>query len=91
MPPKKRRCWYPETMKKAVNAVLKKKMGYFKAAKCFSVPQTTLEDFVRKCKNSDLGVNDIVTQAIGRKPVLSHEIENELARYCQVMDEGITD
>lgn len=87
MPPKKRRCWDPEVMKKAVDAVLKKEMGYFKAAKYFSVPQTTLEDYVRKCKNSDLDINKIINQSIGRKPVLPQEIENELARYSQVMDE----
>lgn len=87
MPPRKRRSWDPEVMKTAVNAVLNKEMGYLKAAKCFGVPQTTLEDYVRKCKNSDLDINKIVHQAIGRRPVLTQEIEDELARYCQVMDE----
>lgn len=35
--------WSEESMREAVQAVLDREMGYYKAAKQFHVPQTTLE------------------------------------------------
>jgi len=61
-------------------------MDYLKATKTFNVPQTTLEVYVKKCRNTNISVNKVVNQSIGRKPVFSEEMENELAHYCRVMD-----
>ena len=40
-------------MKNAVNKVLSKKMGYKKAVQAYSIPQTTLECYVKKLRQED--------------------------------------
>lgn len=44
--PGKRRKWDEKSMKNAVDAVVKGEMGYFKAARLYEVPQTTLVPFL---------------------------------------------
>ena len=41
---KRRKLWDPESMTRAMNAVISKEMGVNKAAEQFDVPQTTLKD-----------------------------------------------
>ena len=80
---KKHKQWDPEDMKEAINAVRGGEMGYLKASKLFFVPKSTLEDYV---KQSDKTPEELVAVPIGRKPVLSPEMENDLVSYCLEMD-----
>ena len=70
-------------MIEAVNAVKKKKMGYLKASKVYNVPKSTLEDYV-KHKTKD--INALINTKLGRKCSLGDELEEELVRYCKVME-----
>lgn len=81
----KRKLWDPEAMKRAVEAVRTKEMGYKKAVQLFNVPRATLKDYV---KNSEKSVEDVVYSKMGRKPVLPVELEEELANYCMQMDKN---
>lgn len=90
---KKHRQWDPNQMKLAINAVRAKEMGYFKASKLFSVPKSTLEDYV---KQTDKTPEQLLNIPIGRKPVLTSEMEENLVSYCLEMDRrfygiGVTD
>jgi hypothetical protein len=40
--------WSTDSMNLAIQAVINKEMGYYKAAKQFNVPQTTLERHTKK-------------------------------------------
>lgn len=79
----KRKQWNPDSMKKAVEAVRMKEMGYKKAAKMFNVPRATLKDYVKKFEKS---VEEVVSGKMGRKPVLPVELEEELVNYCLEME-----
>ena len=68
-------------MENAVKAVSNKEMGLLKASKFYSVPRSTLKDYV---KNN--GKNTIDAR-IGRKPILPLELEKDLERYCLEMED----
>jgi hypothetical protein len=57
-----------------VEAVLRKEMGYLKAARHFCVPQT-LERYVKQRQESD---NEDITTKLGRKPIFSPDLESDL-------------
>lgn len=79
---KKRKTWDPEQMKKAIDAVRSKTMGYKKAVKMFGVPRTTLRRLVH-----DLGESEkIVEKPLGRKTVLPPNIEKKLVEYILLME-----
>lgn len=46
-----RQSWSEESMHLAIQEVINGNMGYFKASKAYSVPQTTLENRVKKAKS----------------------------------------
>lgn len=82
-------------MREAVQAVLDGKMGYYKAAKQFDVPQTTLE---RKVKAARLVLNETSDEKLPipikvplgpRLPVFSVSEENELCAYLLEMEERL--
>ncbi|CAH1991983.1 unnamed protein product [Acanthoscelides obtectus] len=77
-----RKLWEKGSMEEAVAAVRDGRMGYLKAAKQFNVPRSTL---FRLCKQHGEPVTVCDTR-LGRKPVLSIELENELADYLLDMD-----
>ncbi|CAH0721624.1 unnamed protein product, partial [Brenthis ino] len=81
----KRKLWDPQAMKKAIEAVRTKEMGYKKAVKLFNVPRATLKDYVKK---SDKSVDDIVSGKMERKPILPVELEEELVNYCLQMEKN---
>nr|CAI5854507.1 unnamed protein product [Callosobruchus analis] len=60
--------WSEQSMKNAVNAVVKREMGYKLAAKTYSVPQTTLE---RKVKAARVALEDPATSATSRIGIYS--------------------
>ena len=79
----KHKKWDPNQMKLAVNAVRAKEMGYLKASKLFGVPKSTLEDYVKQPNKTP---EELIAVSIGRKPVLSSELEESLVVYCLEMD-----
>ncbi|KAK9719307.1 CENP-B N-terminal DNA-binding domain [Popillia japonica] len=80
---KKHKTWNPDQMKLAIRAVREKEMGYLKALKVFDVPKSTLKDYV---KQFDKTPEQLVAAPIGRRPVLSLEMEEDLVSYCLEMD-----
>lgn len=82
MPPKHKK-WNPNDMIGAINAVRSKQMGYLKASKTFGVPKGTVERYAKSNKTPE----ELVGLSIGRKPVLSPELENELVQYALSMEE----
>lgn len=63
---KKRKAWDPDQMKKAIEAVRTKVMGYKRAAKTLSVPISTLK---RLAKDSQQSLDLLVRKPLGRKPI----------------------
>ncbi|KAK9708358.1 CENP-B N-terminal DNA-binding domain [Popillia japonica] len=49
-----RQSWSQESIEGAIEEVLSGRMGYLKAAKSFTVPQSTLEDRVKKVRSNQL-------------------------------------
>jgi hypothetical protein len=80
---KNKKSWDPKQMVAAVNAVRKKDMGLKKAAIPFSFPRSTLKDYVKKGEHD---VEKRVLGNLGRKPVLSPELENEFVKLCLNME-----
>jgi hypothetical protein len=69
-------------MRSAVQAVKDKEMGFLKAVKTFNVPMSTLLDYVKSANSEER-----LSSSIGRKCALGNELQIELAKYCQIMDE----
>ncbi|CAH2006682.1 unnamed protein product [Acanthoscelides obtectus] len=82
MPPKKRKQWNAEAMKRAVEAVKTKEMGTLKASKAFGVPKSTLIDYVISKKPDDT----LLAIKLGRKPTLTNELEESLVEYALEME-----
>lgn len=74
--------WNPENMKNAIEAIKSKQMGYLKASKSFNVPKSTLELYVKRGQP----LEEQCTIKIGRKPVLTSEMEEDLVQHCLEMD-----
>lgn len=83
MPPKKRKQWTEENMKRAIMAVRNKNMGLGRASIYFEVPKSTLKD---KVNSGDNDLNKLVSTKLGRKPVLDSELEQSLVKYCLDME-----
>ncbi|CAH1972182.1 unnamed protein product [Acanthoscelides obtectus] len=81
MPPKKRKQWNAEAMKRAVEAVKNKELGTLKASKAFGVPKSTLIDYVISKKPVTL-----LAIKLGRKPTLTNELEEALVEYALEME-----
>ena len=73
-------------MKAAIEAIRNKEMGSYKASRVFSLPQTTLERYVKDRQKSS---REIVKTKLGRKQVLPCEAENNLAEHCLLMERKI--
>lgn len=80
---KKRKLWCEMQMAKAIAAVREKKMGYLKASKEFKVPRATLFRLANK-QEKDSKV--AASTNLGRKPIFSKEIEDELQNYLIKME-----
>lgn len=66
----------------AINAISENKMGFLKASKEFSVPRTTLQRLV----HLGLSPEEAVYRKLGRKPIMSSEMEDELVQYLLTME-----
>lgn len=79
---KKLKQWSATDMTNAIESVRNRNMGYLAVAKAFKVPRTTL---FRLCNTE--GPPAIVSKTkLGKKPVLSPELEEELVQYLLLMD-----
>lgn len=74
--------WDPKQMQQAIICVRTKKFGYTKAAKIFKVPRTTL----RRLVASDLPPEECVNTRLGRKPIMSPELEAQLVEYLSIIE-----
>uniref|UniRef100_A0A146KT86 Tigger transposable element-derived protein 6 n=1 Tax=Lygus hesperus TaxID=30085 RepID=A0A146KT86_LYGHE len=83
--------WSSESMVLAVRAVLDNEMGYLKASRTYGVPQSTLEDRVRKIRKGEVSPNKgSQKKGLGRHhPVFSKTQEEELVKYILVMEERL--
>lgn len=80
--------WNEEAMKSAIKEVINGRMGYFKAANQFQVPQTTLERKVKKIKSESKEVEsfDVNCRLGPYKTVFSPEEEEQLVNYIKNME-----
>lgn len=70
-------------MESAIKAVRDKKMGYLKAAKESAVPRATL---YRLVNSEEQDVKKAASTTLGRKPVFSKQLEQELVSYLVEME-----
>lgn len=88
-----RQSWSEESMAAAIKDVIEGKMGYKKAAVTYKVPQSTLEDKIRKAKKESLFPSEAAQKRLGRyKTVFSEAQEKELVKHILVLEErfGLT-
>ncbi|XP_071052321.1 uncharacterized protein [Onthophagus taurus] len=83
--------WSEESMRNTVTEVVNGRMGYYRAATTFQVPQTTLERKVKKFKSEMNEVEKVesfnVEDQLGPlKGVFTPEEEQELVDYIKVME-----
>lgn len=84
---KKRQKWSTESIDKACSAVLKNEMGYKKVAQQFAVPQTTLEQYVKKKKEN---FDFLINKTSGKyKCIFNEQQELELVDYLKSIEKRI--
>lgn len=79
----KRKTWDKQAMAEAVEMVRSKKMGLKKAVKLYKVPKSTLQRLVH---DTEYSPEQVVEKKLGRKPVFSTEIEQQLVEYLLLME-----
>ena len=70
-------------MKADIEAIRNKEMGGHKASRVFSVPQTTLQSYVKDRQKSS---SETVKTKLGRKQAFPCEVENDLSERCLLME-----
>lgn len=89
-----RQRWSEESMAAAIQEMLNGTMGSKKASASYNVPQTTLEDRVKKARQNDLTPQLAAKKGLGRfKPIFTPAQEKELVAYILSLEErlfGIT-
>lgn len=89
-----RQRWSEESMAGAIQEMLNGTMGCEKASVSYNVPQTTLEDRVKKARQNDLTPELAAKKGMGRfKSVFTADQEKELVAYILSLEErlfGIT-
>ena len=70
-------------MKAAIKAIRNREIGSYKASRFFSVPQTTLQRYVKDQQKSS---SETVETKLDMKQVLRCEAENDLAEHCLLME-----
>jgi len=83
---KERKMWNPKRMEEAIICVRTNKLGYTRATNMFKVPRTTL----RRLAVSNLPPK-IVNMRLGRKPIISPEMEAQLVDYLLEMENRFYD
>ncbi|CAG4968026.1 unnamed protein product [Parnassius apollo] len=83
----KRGEWSTDAMKTAIDKVLSKEMGYKKAASAYTVPQTTLERYIKKMKK---GGEVTIGLPLGpKKTIFTPKEEDEIEAYLKYMEERL--
>lgn len=72
-------------MKRVIEAVRKKQLGTRAAAQQYNVPRSTLKDKVNAAGSVD--ADTLANSKLGRKPVLTCEVEKALVKYCLQMEQ----
>ncbi|KAF2897696.1 hypothetical protein ILUMI_08490, partial [Ignelater luminosus] len=62
----KQQSWSADCMTRALQEVLEERMGYKKAARTYSIPQSTLEDRVKKVRQRGLSPVSVAEKSLGR-------------------------
>jgi hypothetical protein len=70
-------------MKAATEVMRNKEVGSYKASRIFSIPQTTLERYIKDWQNSS---SETVKTKLGKKHIFPCEAENDLSEHCLVME-----
>lgn len=85
-----RQSWSEESMAGAIREVLDATMGYMRAAKAYNVPQSTLEDKVRKARKESLSPNTAAIKKLGRfTTVFTSDQEKELVNHVLFLEERL--
>lgn len=71
--------WTQENLIEATKAVKNDSVGYRRAAKQYGIPVGTLHRYIKSTENQ-------TKKKMGRPPHLGKEIEDELAKYCKIME-----
>jgi hypothetical protein len=75
-------------MKAAIEAMRNKEMGSYKASISFTLPQTTLERYVKDRQKSS---SETIKTKLGRKQIHPCEAENDLAERCLLLERKFFD
>lgn len=75
--------WDKAKMAEAIKKVRNKEMSYLRASKVFEVPKTTLRRLAAQVEKLP---EVVVEQKLGRKPVFTDQIEEELVEHLLEMD-----
>lgn len=85
-----RQSWSEKSMAAAIKDVTEGRMGYKKAAITHDVPQSTLEDKIKKAKKEGLFPLEAAQKRLGRyKTVFSEAQEEDLVKYILFLKEGL--
>ncbi|GBN47613.1 hypothetical protein AVEN_262722-1 [Araneus ventricosus] len=85
-----RQSWSQESMAGATQEVLEGNMGYRKASKAYSVPQTTLERKVKEARQRKLSSEAAAVKMLGRyKIVFSEAQEKEFGQHLIHLEERL--
>src|SRR5580765_3636310 len=77
--------WSEEAMRNAISAVLEGKMGYYLAAKTYSVPHTTLERKIKQA-HENKNIQKVKVPLGPKSPIFSDKEEAELVEYLKEME-----
>ena len=85
-----RQKWSEESMVEAISEVLKGNMGYKRASSSFNVPQSTLEDRIKKARQNGLSPIEAAQKSLGRfKTVFSDDQESELVEHVLLLEQRL--
>jgi hypothetical protein len=74
--------WGTENMIQAIKAVYNKERGYLAAAKIYTLPRSTLHDYVR----SNLDPLQATQSKLERKPIIPPVLEEKFVEYLQLTE-----
>lgn len=74
--------WDDGNMRRAVDAVISKEMGYLAASQRFKVPRSTLFRYCANKKKTGI----FKKEKLGRKPVLTENLEKKLVEHLLLME-----
>ncbi|KAF2900054.1 hypothetical protein ILUMI_06138 [Ignelater luminosus] len=85
-----RQSWSVDCLTRALQEVFEGRMGYKKAARTFSVPQSTLEDRVKKVSQRGLFPASAAEKCLGRfQTVFTEAQETELGNHILFLEERL--